>query len=230
MFERKDRENAEKARHMAQVEIERERAKLESEKERLEAERSSLDAERSRLESLLERIETRAERIEAVEDRLEELEDALEDREEELGAQEEKLEEATSLDELLDVVSDKVPHLLRGIRRAVSSPSENQRFAESIAAFYKTLVDSGMDPDTANTLTLTHMSNLQRTIEPRDVFLDYDLPKPPRRGRRVTTTRVEWDKPFAPGTEPVWPFDEKAESPDSPEHSHPHPHEKEEEE
>ena len=229
MFERQDRGNAEKARHMAQVEIERERAKLETERKRLEAERSSLDAERSRLESLLERIETRAERIEAVEDRLEELEDALEDREEELEEEvEEELENASSIDEVLAAVSDKVPRLLRGIRRAVSSPSENQRFAESIAAFYKTLVDSGMDPDTANALTLTHMSNLQRTIEPRDVFLDYDLPKPPRKGRRVTTTRVEWDKPFAPGAEPVWPFDSKPESADSPEHPHPHPHEKDE--
>lgn len=215
MFDRNGRENAEKARQMAQVEIERERARLETEKERLEAERSSLDAERSRLESLLERIEARTERIEAVEDRLEELEDALDDREDELEDQEEDVVEATSINELLDAVSDKVPHLLRGIRRAISSPEENQRFAESIAAFYRTLVDAGMDPDTANTLTLTHMSNLQRTIEPRDVFLDYDLPRPPRRGRRVTTTRVEWDKPFAPGAEPPWPGFPGSESPEA---------------
>lgn len=205
MFERKERENVEKARDMAQIEIEKERVRLETERERLETERSTLDAERSRLESLLERIEARAERIEAVEDRLEELEDALDDREDELEDREEDVVEATSINELLDAVSDKVPHLLQGIRRAISSPEENQRFAESIAAFYRTLVDAGMDPDTANTLTLTHMSNLQRTIDPRDVFLDYDLPKPPRRPKHRFATRVDWDKPFAPTSRPERP-------------------------
>ena len=212
MFDRKEKENAEKARHMAQAEIEKERARLESERRRIETERATLDAERERLESLLERIETRAERIEAVEDRLEELEDALGDREEELEDA-----SSSSLNEVLDAVSDKVPRLLRGIQRAISSPRESERFAESIAAFHKALIDAGMDPDQANTLTVTHMANLQRTIEPRDVFLDYDLPKPPRRGRRITTTRIDWDKPFAPDGMPEWPAPPKPESNDSPE-------------
>ena len=216
MFDRKEREGVEKARHLAQAEIEKERERLEQERRRVEAERKALDAERKRLETLLERIETRAERIEDVEDRLADLEDALQDKQDKL---EDELGETASLDEVLDAVSDKVPRLLRGIQRAISSPRESERFAESIAAFHKALVDAGMDPDQANTLTITHMANLQRTVEPRDVFLDYDLPKPPRRGRRILTTRVDWDKPFAPGGMPEWPERPEPESPERPDDS-----------
>jgi hypothetical protein len=48
--------------------------------------------------------------------------------------------------EMLDVVSDRLPHLMRGLHDSVYSPERLQTTADSFASFYKTLTESGI-PD-----------------------------------------------------------------------------------
>jgi len=152
MFERrKEREeDLGRVRDDARHDIERER-------ERLEREREALEAERKRLEELQEELEARQEQLEDVEDRLEDLQD-------ELDAHEEDLEDAESVKELLDVVSQGIPGVVRGIQEAVYSPEQSKQMALSIAEFYKTLVDAGIPDHQAQGLTHSHMGNLQATM------------------------------------------------------------------
>lgn len=153
MFERRK----EKPKEPAVDEVrETARRDLETERERLEKEREAIERERERLERLQEEIEAREEHLEEIEGQLEDLEDTIEE-------QEEELEDAESVGEILDVVTERIPNLLAGIQSAIISPEQSKQMAQSIAEFYKTLIDAGMSEGSANTLTLTHMSNLQHT-------------------------------------------------------------------
>ena len=136
--------------------FEAERAKLEKERERLEH-------EREKLERLQEEME---ERIERQQERLEELEGELEAREEELDEREEELEEfevegAEGVREVLDVVSERIPNLMRGIQESVYSPESLERMAGAIATFYTKLVEAGMDEDLAAHMTSSQLAFMQ---------------------------------------------------------------------
>jgi hypothetical protein len=98
----------------------------------------------------------------------------LEQIEEELDAREEALDEAEEglevegiegIREMLDVVSDRIPHLMRGIQESVYSPEQLKATAEAFASFYKTLVDSGMPAHVAAEMTRQHFDNLQSQME-----------------------------------------------------------------
>ena len=102
-------------------------------------------------------FEEKLEHLEELQDRLEEMEDELEDRD---GS----LESADELREVLDVVSERIPGLMQGIQETIFSPESSKQMAESIAQFFKTLIDSGISRDSANSLTMMHMSNLQETF------------------------------------------------------------------
>jgi len=67
--------------------------------------------------------------------------------------------EAEEIKEILEVVSDKVPKLLEEITDALFSPEKAEKFGETVAKFYKSLVDSGMNPDQAFELTQKFMDS-----------------------------------------------------------------------
>ena len=68
-------------------------------------------------------------------------------------------EDAQEVKEILDVVSEKVPKLLEEITDALFSPEKAEKFGETVAKFYKSMVDSGMSPDQAFELTQKFMDS-----------------------------------------------------------------------
>jgi hypothetical protein len=69
------------------------------------------------------------------------------------------MEDAQEIKEILDVVSEKVPKLLEEITDALFSPEKAEKFGETVAKFYKSMIDSGMNPDQAFELTQKFMDS-----------------------------------------------------------------------
>ncbi len=68
------------------------------------------------------------------------------------------------LKEVLGVVTDKVPSLLKGLRNVLYSKEAAENMAESVATFYTKLVDAGIPKDQAMDMTRGYMINM------RDIF------------------------------------------------------------
>ena len=68
------------------------------------------------------------------------------------------------LKEILNVVTDKVPGLLRGLRDVLYSKDAAENMADAVATFYTKLVDAGIPKDEAMDMTKGYMINL------RDLF------------------------------------------------------------
>jgi len=65
------------------------------------------------------------------------------------------------LREVLEVVSDKVPALLRGLRDVLYSKESAENMAESVGTFYKRLVESGIPKEDALEMARGYMINLR---------------------------------------------------------------------
>lgn len=68
------------------------------------------------------------------------------------------------LKEVLGVVTDKVPSLLRGLRNVLYSKDAAENMADAVATFYTKLVAAGIPKDEAMDMTKGYMINL------RDIF------------------------------------------------------------
>ena len=62
--------------------------------------------------------------------------------------------------EILDVVSEKVPGLLRELSDLLYSPKSAKQYAEAAATFYKELKTAGMTEEQAFELTSQYLSTL----------------------------------------------------------------------
>lgn len=69
------------------------------------------------------------------------------------------MDDPQEIKEILDVVSEKVPKLLEEITDALFSPEKAEKFGETVAKFYKAMIDSGMSPDQAFELTQKFMDS-----------------------------------------------------------------------
>jgi len=65
------------------------------------------------------------------------------------------------LKEVLDVVSDRVPLLLRGLRDVLYSKDSAEAMADAVGTFYKRLIESGIPRDEASAMTRGYMVNLR---------------------------------------------------------------------
>ena len=65
------------------------------------------------------------------------------------------------LREVLNVVSDKIPGLLRGLRDVLYSKESAENIAESVGTFYKKLVESGIPKEDALEMARGYMINLR---------------------------------------------------------------------
>jgi chromosome segregation ATPase len=183
--------------------VEAERAKLEKERERLEQ-------EREKIEKLQEEMEAR---IERQEERLEEMENELDAREEELDGREEELEGlevegAEGIREVLDVVSERIPSLMRGIQETVYSAENLKKTSDALVGFFKNLVDAGMDEDEAAEMTKLQMMFIQSqghlTASPSQRGIRTRRARPPRPARPADP--AEPAEPARPA-EPAKPAD-----------------------
>ena len=62
--------------------------------------------------------------------------------------------------EILDVVSEKVPGLLKELSGVIYGSKQAKQYAEAVAIFYKELKNSGMTDEQAFELTSQYMSTL----------------------------------------------------------------------
>lgn len=62
--------------------------------------------------------------------------------------------------DILGVVSEKIPDLLERLSDVLYSKDNAAKYGDAIASFYKTLLESGMDPEQAFQLTEKYMSSL----------------------------------------------------------------------
>lgn len=62
--------------------------------------------------------------------------------------------------EILNVVSEKIPGLLKELSSVLYGTSQAKQFGIAVATFYKELKDSGMTDDQAFELTSQYMSTL----------------------------------------------------------------------
>ncbi len=69
--------------------------------------------------------------------------------------------DAREVAELLDVVSERVPHLLRSIRDLLYSPEAATQMARAVGSFYKELIAAGMSAGEAMALTRDYMATLK---------------------------------------------------------------------
>jgi len=66
---------------------------------------------------------------------------------------------AQEIKEIMSVVSTEIPKLLEAISTSMYSQDKAENFAKSVAAFYKSMKDAGMDDKQAYELTQKFMSN-----------------------------------------------------------------------
>ena len=62
--------------------------------------------------------------------------------------------------EILNVVSEKIPGLLKELSGVLYCPSQAKQFGVAVATFYKELKDAGMTDEQAYDLTRQYMSTL----------------------------------------------------------------------
>ena len=67
--------------------------------------------------------------------------------------------DAQEVKEILNVVSTEIPKLLEAISTTMYSKDKAESFAKSVAAFYKSMKDAGMDDKQAFELTQKFMAN-----------------------------------------------------------------------
>ncbi len=72
--------------------------------------------------------------------------------------------EAAEVREILDVVSDRVPGLLRGLRDVLYSREAAESMADSVATFYKKLTEAGIPKEDALEMARGYMINLRELV------------------------------------------------------------------
>jgi len=75
--------------------------------------------------------------------------------------EERKKGEVEELREVLDVVSDRIPGLLRGLRDVLYSKDAAENMADAVATFYKKLVEAGIPKEDALDMARGYLINLR---------------------------------------------------------------------
>jgi len=184
-----------------------ERGKKSEERERqaareaLEATRAQLDAERKRLEEERRRLEKLQTDLEARQDKLEDIEDVIEEREDQIEELEDDLEDLEELEspeevrEVLDIVTERLPTIMKDVQSAIFSIESMEKMAEALGAYYRKLVESGVPENEAGILTRSQQARLNDMTDGRRLHIR--PPRPPRPPRHEHphrwTTRITRD-------------------------------------
>jgi len=88
---------------------------------------------------------------------------------------------AEELREILGIVSDKVPSLLRGLRDILYSPEAAENMAGAVATFYKKLVDAGIPSEEAMDMAKGYMINLRELMGNKGINIGDFMDKGRRR-------------------------------------------------
>ena len=72
----------------------------------------------------------------------------------------ERMPDPEKIKEILDIVSEKIPGLLKDLSSLLYSADSAKKYAEAAAIFYKELKAAGMTEEQANELTSQYLSTL----------------------------------------------------------------------
>jgi len=72
--------------------------------------------------------------------------------------------DAEEVREILDVVSDRIPALLKGLRDVLYSKEAAENMANALATFYKKLVEAGIPKKDARDMARGYMINLRDVL------------------------------------------------------------------
>lgn len=64
--------------------------------------------------------------------------------------------------EIMDMVSDKIPVLIKGVLDSFFSPEAAENIGKSVATFRKSLIDGGIPEDEAQAMTREYLGTLTR--------------------------------------------------------------------
>ena len=78
--------------------------------------------------------------------------------------------DAKEIGEILDVVSNKIPALLRGLRDVLYSKESAENMADSVGTFYKKLVEAGIPKEDALDMARGYMINLRDILNSKGGF------------------------------------------------------------
>jgi len=73
---------------------------------------------------------------------------------------EHEMPDPKKIKEILNVISEKIPGLLKELSSILYGPEESKQFGVAVATFYKELKDAGMTDEQAFELTRQYMSTL----------------------------------------------------------------------
>ncbi|MCD5416835.1 hypothetical protein LR021_00460 [Candidatus Bipolaricaulota bacterium] len=73
--------------------------------------------------------------------------------------------DAEKLKQILGVVSDRIPALLKALRDTVYSKEAGKEFGGAVASFYKELIDGGIPAEQAMEMTRGYMINLRDIVK-----------------------------------------------------------------
>ena len=77
-----------------------------------------------------------------------------------MNKHDERMPDPEKIKEILDVVSEKIPGLLKELSGLLYSPQSAKQYAEAAAIFYKELKKAGMTDEQAYELTSQYLSTL----------------------------------------------------------------------
>ena len=77
---------------------------------------------------------------------------------------EHKSHDAAEVKEILEVVADKVPHLLTQLRNTLFSADAGRELGQAVGAFYKELIENGIPADEALKMAKDYISTLQGVL------------------------------------------------------------------
>jgi len=77
-----------------------------------------------------------------------------------MNKHDEKMPDPEKIKEILDIVSEKIPGLLRELSGLLYGPESAKKYAQAAAIFYKELKAAGMTDEQAYELTSQYLSTL----------------------------------------------------------------------
>ncbi len=73
--------------------------------------------------------------------------------------------DAEEIKQVLDVISDRIPALIKGLRNTIYSKEAGKEFGSAVTSFYKELIDGGIPAKEAMEMTRGYMINLRDLVD-----------------------------------------------------------------
>jgi len=92
-------------------------------------------------------------------------------------------EDVEELTQVLDVVSDRIPRLITALRDTIYSEEAGREMGKAVGAFYRELVQAGIDSQEALSMARSYISALQHVLKSttegtKEIRIKKELDKP----------------------------------------------------